>query len=77
MKNDATTLDGGNFMVRKFSSCFWCKHFHGEDKWTCEAYPNGIPSRFADLITGIGAPKQQIHTKIEEDQIGDFILTDE
>jgi hypothetical protein len=45
--------------------CRICKHFHGEDKGTCPAYPNGIPDRFSTYL--------EPHLEIEKDQRGDFI----
>ena len=69
-----STLDGIT-IVRHFapSCCNRCKHFDGADKGTCAAYPNGIPSRFADMVIGGTAPKQEIHTKVETDQVGNFV----
>ena len=68
-----STIDG-NMIVRHFSPscCNRCKYFEGVEKGTCPAYPNGIPSRFSDMIIGVNAPKQEVHNKVEEDQVGDF-----
>ena len=65
----------GNPIVRHFSPscCTRCKHFDGVENGTCSAYPNGIPSRFADLITGANAPQLQIHTSVEKDQVGEYV----
>ena len=66
----------GEVIVRHFSPscCNRCKHFEGVEKGTCPAYPKGIPSRFSDLIVGPNAPKIQIHTKVEPDQEGNYVL---
>ena len=65
----------GNAIIRHFSPscCTRCRHFNGIEKGTCAAYPNGIPARFADLITGVNAPQQEIHTTVEKDQVGNYV----
>lgn len=65
------TPDGGYILddtIYKFdhSFCSSCKHFHGREKGTCPAYPNGIPARFAfDLYR---------HNEIQEDQTGNYMF---
>ncbi|MBQ7852788.1 MAG: hypothetical protein IKA19_09665 [Muribaculaceae bacterium] len=54
------------------SCCRLCRHYHGDDYCTCNAYPNGIPDKFA-LRVGENTP--QIHKQIEQDQIGDYIFS--
>ena len=71
---DIDSIDGVPY-VRHFSPscCCRCKHFDGIEKGTCAAYPNGIPTRFSDLVSGVNASRQEIHIKIEDDQVGDYI----
>lgn len=73
-RDDCSTLDG-ILITRHFapSCCNRCKHFDGVEKGTCAAYPNGIPSRFSNMVIGVNAPKQEIHTNVEKDQVGDFV----
>ena len=47
--------------------CRYCIHFHGKEKGSCKAYPNGIPDKFK-----IG---RETHISIEENQVGDFVWT--
>ena len=74
-KFEDNKLDG-EWMVRHFSPsiCVCCSHFHGKEKGTCSAYPNGIPSRFADMIIGDGAPVQHKHDTVESDQVGSDVF---
>lgn len=64
-------LDGNprKFYLR-FVWCESCLHYHGDNKCSCNAYPNGIPDRFALRIEG---ENMQLHNSKEIDQIGDFI----
>ena len=50
------------------SLCHLCKYFHGKEKESCEAYPNGIPDRYAYSRPIIE------HSNVEKDQVGDFIF---
>lgn len=72
MLHGKSTLEG-TIIVRHFapSCCNRCKHFDGVEKDTCAAYPNGISSRFSDMVIGANATKQEIHTNVEKDQVGD------
>ena len=45
----------------------FCKHYDGDDKCSCKAYPNGIPDKFA--IVKWGEPPLK-HTNVENDQVG-------
>ena len=66
-------LEDGTFVIDDSiypfdcSLCTICKYFHGKEKGTCEAYPNGIPDRFALELYR--------HIEIQKDQIGEFICT--
>jgi len=53
--------------------CRSCKHFHGIEKGTCEAYPNGIPEKFSIITSGYsGKGKFPWHDNVETDQTGSF-----
>jgi len=36
--------DTANILDNEDVHCFYCKHFHGEVKETCNAFPDGIPT---------------------------------
>jgi hypothetical protein len=46
--------------------CTICRHFEGEEKGTCPAYPDGIPEKFS--IWG------KCHDTVENDQSGNTIF---
>lgn len=50
--------------------CNECKYYHGNESCSCDAYPNGIPDKFAIRYAGELAKK---HTSIESNQIGSFV----
>lgn len=64
--------DGGFPLFLCGTKCNICKHYHGDDKCSCEAYPNGIPDKFA-IRHGSIMPKE--HSNIESDQIGEFVFS--
>lgn len=64
--------DGGFPLFLCGTKCNICKHYHGDDKCSCEAYPNGIPDKFA-IRHGSLMPKE--HNNIEPDQTGTFVFT--
>lgn len=65
-------LDGYYPLPRfKRTCCIMCKHFHGVDKGSCEAYPAGIPDKFA-VRNQLGWGT--VHSKIEPGQIGDYLF---
>ena len=48
-------LDGYKPLPRfEHTCCILCKHFHGKEKGTCIAYPNGIPEIFLLEMLMIG-----------------------
>ena len=53
------------------SWCRICTYYHGHDKCSCEAYPRGIPDKFALVRWG---DKPLKHTEIESNQVGSFIF---
>lgn len=67
----------GTWIIRPFkpSMCLKCKYFEDVEKGTCPAYPEGIPSRYADMIIGANAPVQEKHSTVQKDQIGTFVFT--
>lgn len=72
------TPDGGYILddaVRKydFSFCRNCKHFHGMDKDTCDAFPNGVPDKFSSYHYG-ESPRIHVHKTPERGQIGEFVF---
>lgn len=72
-EKDGNTLDGTPVERHlTLSWCVWCKHFHDNGKGCCEAYPEGIPDKFA-VSYGFKLPEK--HAKVEAGQIGDFVFT--
>ncbi len=67
----------GTLIVRHFkpSMCLKCKYFEGIEKGTCPAYPDGIPSRYADMVIGANAPVQEKHDSVQKDQKGEYVFT--
>ncbi len=51
----------------KMTWCRFCKYFHGEEKGTCEAYPNGIPDKYA-----YGRDERMKHSTVQDDQTGNY-----
>jgi hypothetical protein len=50
--------------MKNIEPCLNCKFL---TEYGCKAYPDGIKDEFAQGI--------KIHTKVEEDQKGDFVFT--
>lgn len=65
--------DGGFPIYLLGVPCNWCKHYHGDDKCSCDAYPNGIPDKFAIRYGNI---LPQAHFSIKPDQVGTFVFED-
>ena len=63
------TLDGE--VAWSGSLCLFCKFFHGKDKASCDAFPQGIPRKFTHWFTG----HPEHHTTIEDNQVGDYLFT--
>lgn len=70
---DGDFLDGPRpFYLTHHTCCRWCKFYHGDNKCSCDAYPNGIPDKFALWIWG---DPQITHNSIEPDQAGDYVFS--
>ena len=68
MYNEKYDYVGGTHVMHfRASWCTRCSHFNGAQEGTCSAYPNGIPSRFADMVDGVQALK---HDSVQQDQKG-------
>lgn len=51
--------------------CNICTYYHGNGKCSCDAFPNGIPDKFA-LVKWGDIPQK--HTDIEQGQNGTFVF---
>ena len=72
--NYEPNIGNGGFPVFLLGVCCnWCEHYHGNNRCTCDAYPNGIPDKFAIRYGNI-LPKE--HNAIESDQVGNFVFSD-
>lgn len=68
MQPNTNTIDDTVVKWQGGACCKFCIHFHGVEKETCKAYPNGkIPDKFSY--------SKDIHLEIEPDQTGDYIFT--
>lgn len=67
-------LDGDT--PKKFDdpTCRFCKHFHGKEKGSCSAYPNGIPDRFAFRTFDKENKTLFFHTEVQDNQTGSFVF---
>ena len=67
---DSNSIGGiASYSYLKGTWCNFCKHYDGDEKCSCKAYPNGIPNRFSLVKWGESPLK---HTKIENDQVGNL-----
>lgn len=69
----SNSLDGVYLLPRfERTCCISCKHFHGVERGSCEAYPDGIPDKFAirNLLGWL-----VYHVNIENDQSGKYTFT--
>ena len=51
--------------------CNICEYYHGNNKCSCDAFPNGIPDKFSLVKWGESPQK---HTKIEKGQKGTYVF---
>lgn len=73
LKNYDPNSIGGDehYSYLKGTWCNFCKHYFGNDRCACKAFPNGIPDKFALVKWG---DKPIKHTEIDEAQVGSFVF---